>query len=49
MILIKAALCLTLLSVGFIAGYAAKPTEHLQVSAGQLMECVELTMPTLGM
>ncbi|MBV4481620.1 hypothetical protein [Pseudomonas khavaziana] len=49
MILIKAAFCLSLLSAGFIVGYAAKPTTELQVTAGQLMKCGELTMPTLGM
>ncbi|MBC3256758.1 MULTISPECIES: hypothetical protein [Pseudomonas] len=49
MILRKAFLCLLLLSAGFIAGYAAKPTAQLEVTAGQLMECGDLMIPTLGM
>ncbi|WP_198287281.1 MULTISPECIES: hypothetical protein [Pseudomonas] len=49
MILRKAALYLVLLSAGFIAGYAAKPTAQLEVTAGQLMECGEVMIPTLGM
>ncbi|KFF42892.1 hypothetical protein JH25_03575 [Pseudomonas sp. BRG-100] len=49
MILRKAFLCLLLLSAGFIAGYAAKPTAQLEVTAGQLMECGEVMIPTLGM
>ena len=49
MLVKKAVLCLALLSAGFIAGYAAKPTPQLQVTAGQLMECGELMIPTLGM
>ena len=49
MLVKKAVLCLALLSAGFIAGYVAKPTPQLQVTAGQLMECGELMIPTLGM
>ncbi|MBI6634956.1 hypothetical protein YA0871_20025 [Pseudomonas paralactis] len=49
MILRKAFFCIALLSAGFLAGYAAKPTAQLEVTAGQLMECGDLMIPTLGM
>ncbi len=49
MILRNTLLCIALVAAGFLAGYAAKPTRELQVTAGQLIECGRVIMPTLGM
>jgi len=49
MILRRSLLCIALLAIGFLAGYAAKPNDVLQVTAGQLIECGQVTIPTLGM
>lgn len=49
MIFRRSLLCIALVSIGFIAGYAAKPNDVLQLTAGQLIECGEVTIPTLGM
>lgn len=49
MILRNTLVCIALVAAGFLAGYAAKPTRELQVTAGQLIECGRVIMPTLGM
>ena len=49
MILRRSLLCIALVAAGFLAGYAAKPNDVLQVTAGQLIECGQVTIPTLGM
>ena len=49
MILRRSLLCIALLAIGFLAGYAAKPNDVLEVTAGQLIECGQVTIPTLGM
>ncbi|NMX64433.1 hypothetical protein HBO11_04615 [Pseudomonas sp. WS 5010] len=49
MIFRRSLLCIALVAIGFIAGYAAKPNDVLQLTAGQLIECGEVTIPTLGM
>ncbi|MBN0976001.1 hypothetical protein JTY93_15155 [Pseudomonas hygromyciniae] len=49
MTLRRSLLYIALLTIGFSAGYAAKPNDVLQVTAGQLIECGQVTIPTLGM
>ncbi|WP_259744922.1 hypothetical protein [Pseudomonas protegens] len=49
MALRKTVLYIALVCVGFFAGYAAKPTSGLQVTAGQLISCGKSTMPTIEM
>jgi hypothetical protein len=49
MILRNAFLCIALVAAGFFAGYAAKPTSGIQVTAGQLINCGKVTIPTVEM
>ncbi|RBJ82451.1 hypothetical protein C3L29_014405 [Pseudomonas sp. MWU12-2534b] len=49
MILRKSILYTALVMAGFLAGYSAKPSNGLQVTAGQLISCGKSTMPTIEM
>lgn len=49
MIIRRSLLCIALVAIGFLAGYAAKPNDGLQVTAGQLIKCGQVTIPTLEM
>jgi hypothetical protein len=49
MILRNSVLCIALAAAGFLAGYMAKPMNGIQVTAGQLINCGEVTIPTVEM
>ncbi|WP_325984969.1 MULTISPECIES: hypothetical protein [Pseudomonas] len=49
MILRKTALYMALVMAGVLIGYSIKPSNGLQVTAGQLISCGKTTIPTIEM